>query len=411
MLKLISALLAFLMLFGFVAVYAEETVYIDNAEDLYALSARVAAGDRMAGIDVVLRADIALSDCFTPIGTDTAKPFSGSFDGGGHKISGLCVSGDAYLGLFGCVTDGSIKNLKIENATVEGGDYCGLLVGRLYAYTDEAVAENCQVSGTVTGDSYTGGVAGMVCAAAYDYGADAAVKECDIQATVNGNIYAGGIAGCAEARGNGDTATVLVEACTAKGMVQADGSYGTMAGGICGALSAKDNGGNAVAEIKDCTSFAQVIAENVAAGGACGTAGAIGEYAMAAVTSSTSLGCVISGAKTGGFCGKAENSGGTVGFEDCVSAGFVVGTDVDSIGFGVNSGCTRPLTSDGIDMSSFSVGDANFDGSVDSLDASIVLKADADLAIAGVNCDTNNDGVADSLDAAWILRYDAGLVD
>ena len=114
--KLISALLAFLMLLGSVAVSAEDTVYIDSAEDLQALSARVAAGDRMVGVAVVLRADVALSGSFTPIGTDTSKPFSGSFDGGGHTVSGLCVTGSAYLGLFGCVTDGSIKNLKIENA-------------------------------------------------------------------------------------------------------------------------------------------------------------------------------------------------------------------------------------------------------------------------------------------------------
>ena len=97
MLKFTSALLAFLILFTTVAVSADDTVYIDSAADLRALSARVAAGDRMAGVSVVLTADIGLEGDFTPIGTDTQTPFSGSFDGGNHVISGLSVKGEAYM--------------------------------------------------------------------------------------------------------------------------------------------------------------------------------------------------------------------------------------------------------------------------------------------------------------------------
>ncbi|MBE6678772.1 MAG: hypothetical protein E7597_08275, partial [Ruminococcaceae bacterium] len=338
--KFISVLMACLMLFTVITVSAEDTVYIDSAEDLRAFSARVAAGDRMTGVSVVLRADIALEGDFTPIGTDTSTPFSGSFDGGGHTVSGLTVQGEAYLGLFGCITDGSVKNLNIENATVIGGDYCGLLVGRLYAYKGDGAVENCQVSGSVTGGSYVGGLAGMVCAAAYDYSADAWVKESGAQATVNGDLYVGGIAGCAEARGNSKTATVLIKDCVSKGFVQAKGNFGTMAGGICGALSAKDNGGNAVAELDSCISYAMAVAEKLAAGGICGTAGAVGEYSIAAAANSVSYGYVSGGAKVGGFCGKAETSGGTVGFENCVSAGCVAGTDIHAVGFGAE-GCNR----------------------------------------------------------------------
>ncbi len=408
--KLISALMACLMLFTVLTVSAEDTVYIDSAEDLCALSARVAAGDRMTDVSVVLRVDITLEGDFTPIGTDTSKPFSGSFDGGGHTVRGLSVQGDAYLGLFGCITDGSVKNLIIENATVSGGDYCGLLVGRLYAYKGDGVVENCQVSGTVTGGSYVGGLAGMVCAAAYDNTAEAQVKDCSVHATAEGDIYVGGIAGCAEARGNSKTATVLIKDCVSEGFVRAEGSYGTMAGGICGALSAKDNGGNAVAELDACTSYAMAVAEKLAAGGIIGTAGSVGEYSIAAATNSVAYGYVSGGAKVGGICGKAETDGGTTGFENCIAVGCVVGADIDSVGFGA-TGCARVETAEWLDLAGYSVGDANFDGEVDSLDAATVLKIDAELAIKGVNCDFNGDNTVDSLDAAQILKYDAGLIE
>ncbi|MBE6678867.1 MAG: hypothetical protein E7597_08765, partial [Ruminococcaceae bacterium] len=63
------------------------------------------------------------------------------------------------------------------------------------------------------------------------------------------------------------------------------------------------------------------------------------------------------------------------------------------------------------DLSGYAVGDANFDGEVDSLDAATALKIDAELALEGVNCDFNGDGTVNSLDAAQILKYDAGLIE
>ena len=411
MFKMLSALLAVLVLFSAFTVYAEDTVYISSAEELCALSARVAAGDRMAGINVVLTADINLSENFLPIGADTSAPFSGVFDGDGHFVYGLKVTGDAYCGLFGCVTDGTVKNLNIENAEINGNDYSGILVGRLYAYKGDATVENCNVSGTVNGNSYVGGIAGMLCAAAFDKSADAAIKSSAASCTVNGNIYVGGITGCAEARGNDKTATVLVDNCVSKGSVSADGSYGTMAGGICGALSAKDNGGNAVSELNNSISYAAVFAENLAAGGVCGALGSVGEYSASAITNTTAAGMVTGGAKVGGFCGKAETDGGNVGFENCVAASYVVGEDIESLGFGsIDQGCTRVENRAEVDMEGYAVADLNLDGEIDSLDAAAVLKINAELAIAGVNGDANGDGTIDSLDAAQILKFDVGLI-
>ncbi len=61
----------------------------------------------------------------------------------------------------------------------------------------------------------------------------------------------------------------------------------------------------------------------------------------------------------------------------------------------------------------FLAGDANCDGSVNSIDASLVLQQSADL-LASVSCaseaDVNGDGVIDSRDAALLLQHDAGLL-
>ena len=59
------------------------------------------------------------------------------------------------------------------------------------------------------------------------------------------------------------------------------------------------------------------------------------------------------------------------------------------------------------------VGDANCDGSVNSIDASLVLQQSAGL-LATVACpgeaDVNGDSVVDSRDAALLLQHDAGLL-
>jgi len=68
---------------------------------------------------------------FAPIGT-YRRPFTGKFDGKGHKITGLYINrlDMSYIGLFGYMGSGSeVKNVGIENAMVSGDGYVGGLVG------------------------------------------------------------------------------------------------------------------------------------------------------------------------------------------------------------------------------------------------------------------------------------------
>ena len=58
-------------------------------------------------------------DGFTPIGDyDRNRPFSGIYDGDGHTISKLYITGNDNAAMFGYVENGCIKNLNFENVNV-----------------------------------------------------------------------------------------------------------------------------------------------------------------------------------------------------------------------------------------------------------------------------------------------------
>ncbi len=120
-------------------------------------------------------------DSWTPIGNYTNR-FVGTFDGQGHKISGLYINDSAadYQGLFGYADTGAtIKNLAV-GGSVTGKDNVGGVVG----YNSGTVT-NCSFSGTVTGTDNVGGVAG------YSSGN----YNCFNTGSVSGNIDVGGVVG------------------------------------------------------------------------------------------------------------------------------------------------------------------------------------------------------------------------
>lgn len=89
-----------------------------------------------------------------PIGKDAATPFNGSFDGGGHQITGLFISRSgpgpsaSYQGLFGNIGSGGlVKDLGITDADITGGTYVGGAAG----YINSGTVQNCYVTGSVSG--------------------------------------------------------------------------------------------------------------------------------------------------------------------------------------------------------------------------------------------------------------------
>ena len=99
------------------ASYAQ--IVIHSATDLQGVSNNMAT-------NYVLDADVDLSSAvnFIPIGLSPSAtdpiPFTGTLDGAGHTITGLNqVSSGSYAGLLGLIgAGGSIKNLRVQNATI-----------------------------------------------------------------------------------------------------------------------------------------------------------------------------------------------------------------------------------------------------------------------------------------------------
>ena len=96
---------------------------------------------------------------FTPIGNDGTQ-FTGTFDGGGHNISGLTInrSNKDFVGMFGSTKGVLLSNIGLVNASMSGREYVGGLVGM----TDSTTITNSYVTGSVkgTGD-YVGGLVGL----------------------------------------------------------------------------------------------------------------------------------------------------------------------------------------------------------------------------------------------------------
>ena len=139
---------------------------------------------QIADIDAASTSSWASGAGFTPIGNGTIA-FTGSYDGQTYKISGLYINRiTQYNGLFGFVSGGTLKNVKLEQAQVTGGDnYAGGLVGYLYY---SSTATNCSSTGSVSGTFYVGGLIG-----AQD--AYSATSSCYSSGSVTGS--SGGIGG------------------------------------------------------------------------------------------------------------------------------------------------------------------------------------------------------------------------
>lgn len=96
---------------------------------------------------------------FTPIGSD-ATEFKGTFDGGGHTISGLTINRPAsdYVGLFGYASGAAIRNVGLISSSISGQKYVGGLVGEAVGIT---ISDSYNQAGTVTGsNSCIGGLVG-----------------------------------------------------------------------------------------------------------------------------------------------------------------------------------------------------------------------------------------------------------
>ena len=159
------------------------TVY--NADGLLAWNK---AAQKDESINCTLTADIDLTGKdWTPIGTDYDNSYKGTFDGGGHTITGLTfTTNDTYVGLFGYLNRaGTVKNVVMEGVQITSNHMFGNTGG--VAGFSWGTIENCSVSGSVSGTKCVGGVVGAQKAGS--------ITGCSSSATVKGTVDVGGVAG------------------------------------------------------------------------------------------------------------------------------------------------------------------------------------------------------------------------
>ena len=161
------------------------TVY--NADGLMNVAELVNGGK--SDINITLDTDIDLTGKdWTPIGTDYDNSYKGTFDGGGHTITGLTfTTNDEYAGLFGWLNRaGTVKNVVMEGVQITSNQIYGGSIGGVVGYSWGTI-ENCSVSGSVSGTVYVGGVVGAQIGGS--------ITGCSSSATVKGTVDVGGVAG------------------------------------------------------------------------------------------------------------------------------------------------------------------------------------------------------------------------
>ena len=161
------------------------TVY--NANGLMNIAELVNGGK--SDINITLDTDIDLTGKdWTPIGTDYDNSYKGTFDGGGHTITGLTfTTNDEYAGLFGWLNRaGTVKNVVMEGVQITSDQIYGGSIGGVVGYSWGTI-ENCSVSGSVSGTVYVGGVVGAQIGGS--------ITGCSSSATVKGTVDVGGVAG------------------------------------------------------------------------------------------------------------------------------------------------------------------------------------------------------------------------
>ena len=179
---------------------------ISTKEELIEFANDVNSGNDYKGKTVVLIEDIDLegnaNNQWTPIGIDNNYSFDGVFDGKNHTIKGIYIdSNKEYLGLFGNVYAGEIRNLKIESGTIIGNEnskYIGGIVGDMSSYVSgyTSILENCHnVSVNIQSKAtdllnFIGGICGS-------FDSEGFVKECSNKASIKTNIASsvGGVIG------------------------------------------------------------------------------------------------------------------------------------------------------------------------------------------------------------------------
>ena len=161
---------------------------VTSADGLMNVAELVNGGKTDINITLDKNIDLTGKD-WTPIGTSFDNSYTGTFDGGGHTITGLTITTkDQFVGLFGYLNRaGTVKNVVMEGIQITSNHMFGNSnTGGVVGYSWGTI-ENCSVSGSVSGTKCVGGVVGAQKAGS--------ITGCSSSATVKGTVDVGGVAG------------------------------------------------------------------------------------------------------------------------------------------------------------------------------------------------------------------------
>ena len=307
-------------------------------------------------------------------------PFTGSFEGAGHKISNLTINTIySYIGLFGCVgLSGEVNNLTLENVDIAANDgftNCGGLAG----YNFYGTISNCSSTGTLTGGSdttsisvigglvgsnqfgnisnclssvnITGGYMSNALGGLAGSNYEATIRNCHSAATVVGGTAShdiGGLVGCN--LGN-------IISCSSEGLVISAGSLqyppSYYIGGLVGNNDEDiyNNSGSIIDSWSSCDVIGREHSYNL--GGLVGNSGDI--YLNCNIINCYSTG-TVRGYNSSGFGGLVGTNSGTI--NKCFSTSPVIGDDASS-GIGGLVGSSSVGSGRWEISSCFSTGDVN----------------------------------------------------
>ena len=161
------------------------------------------------------------------------NPFSGTFDGQGHTISGIRINkgSSSYQGIFGYISGGTVRNVKLSDTRITGRSYTGGIVGENKGGTiaDCEAGHTVAVHNVQKNTAKVGGIVGENFASSSVTGCTSAAVITD-DSSKTGSSF-GGVVGF-----NDDDCTV--SGCTAAGVIVPDvANSGVVVGKNYGTLS------------------------------------------------------------------------------------------------------------------------------------------------------------------------------
>lgn len=279
----------------FDGVVGEIDAYISTPQQFQAMQYNL--GGNFILVDDI---DLTTLESYSPVGATVG--FLGKIDGGNHTVTVNISSSSDYQGVFTKLIGANIKNLNVSGS-VSGANYVGGLAGS----ADRATIQNCNVTCDVqaTGD-YVGGISGYMSGSAL-------LDNAGHTGFVSGQKYVGGLVG------EGTTITNSHNA----GSVAASGNY---SGGIAGKV---------VATLSNCYNTAEVTSTGSYVGGIVGYVGATTGFTKPFITACYNTGKVSGVSSVGGvigsadvnsikaFCSSVYNTGSVTAAQNC--AGGIVG--------------------------------------------------------------------------------------